>query len=73
MSNTNTQYQYYTESQSTIQVSPWSHINVDILLWKKDHSDAFPLLFLVRVVFSVQASSSKSERVFCSVICQKEE
>ena len=65
MSNTNTQYQYYTESQSTIQVSPWSHINVDILLWKKDHSDAFPLLsFLVRVVFSVQASSSISERVF---------
>ena len=34
---------------------------VDMLLWWKDHSEAFPLLaFLVRVVFSVPAASSIS-------------
>ena len=37
---------------------------VDMLLWWKDHSEAFPLLaFLVRVVFSVPAASSIIERV----------
>ena len=37
---------------------------MDMLLWLKDHGEAFPLLsFLVRVVFSNQAASSKSERV----------
>ena len=37
---------------------------MDMLLWWKDHGEAFPLLsFLVRVVFSNQAASSKSERV----------
>ena len=48
---------------------------VDMLLWWKDHSEAFPLLaFLVRVVFSVPAASSISERVFSvagSVISQR--
>ena len=39
--------------------------DMDLLQWWKLHSQEFPLLsFLVRVVFSIPAASSKSERVF---------
>ena len=38
---------------------------VDMLEWWKLHSNMFPLLsFLARIVFTVSAASSKSERVF---------
>ena len=48
------------ESSECLKDEEW----MDMLLWWKDHGEAFPLLsFLVRVVFSNQAASSKSERV----------
>ena len=44
---------------------PGADLGVDQLAWWKTNQDQFPLLaYLVRVVFAVQAASSKSERVF---------
>jgi hypothetical protein len=44
---------------------PGADLGVDQLAWWKTNQDQFPLLaYLARVVFAVQAASSKSERVF---------
>ena len=44
---------------------PGAELGVDKLAWWKKHQDQFPLLaYLTRVVFAVQAASSKSEQVF---------
>ena len=48
------------ESSECLKGEEW----MDMLLWWKDHGEAFPLLsFLVTVVFSNQVEVSKSERV----------
>lgn len=47
------------------ELLPGAEQGVDQLNWWRIHQEQFPLLsHLVRVVFSVQAASSKSERIF---------
>ena len=46
---------------------PPAELGTDLLKWWKHHHEQFPLLsHAVREVYSVQAASSKSERVFSS-------
>ena len=50
---------------ATFENLPHTEEGADTLLWWKTNGSYLPLLSsLARVVFSVQASSSKSERVF---------